>query len=113
MNLADTRHLFDYTEWANGLALEAAAKLSDENLHRDFQCGVSLAGCWCSEIDLSDEARAEMRARYRGCLCLQCLERLSEPPAVAGGLTSDLDSCAIAEDQPPATAGGSDVDNPR
>lgn len=36
MNLADIRHLFDYTEWANDLALDAAAKLSDENLRRDF-----------------------------------------------------------------------------
>ena len=37
MNLSDTRHLFDYTEWANGLALNAAEKLSDEHLRRDFQ----------------------------------------------------------------------------
>ena len=36
MNLADIKHLFDYTEWANGLALSAAADLSDENLHHDF-----------------------------------------------------------------------------
>jgi uncharacterized damage-inducible protein DinB len=36
MNLTDVRHFFDYTEWANGLALEAAAELSADNLHRDF-----------------------------------------------------------------------------
>jgi uncharacterized damage-inducible protein DinB len=36
MNLLDVRNLFDYTEWANGLALDAAAELSAENLHRDF-----------------------------------------------------------------------------
>src|SRR6266446_802819 len=35
MNLADVRHLFDYTEWANGLSLDAAAKLSDEDLRRN------------------------------------------------------------------------------
>jgi uncharacterized damage-inducible protein DinB len=35
MNLSDVRHLFDYTEWANALAMEAAGKLSDENLRRD------------------------------------------------------------------------------
>src|SRR3989441_13086136 len=35
MNLTDTRHLFDYTEWANSLAMDAAAKLSDENLRCD------------------------------------------------------------------------------
>src|ERR1051325_3701757 len=36
MNLTDVRHLFDYTEWANNLALDAAAKLSDEHLCHDF-----------------------------------------------------------------------------
>ena len=36
MNLAYIRRLFDYTEWATDLALDAAAKLSDENLMRDF-----------------------------------------------------------------------------
>src|SRR5712692_2710004 len=41
MNLSDIRHLFDYTEWANDLALNAAAKLSDENLRRDV--GISHA----------------------------------------------------------------------
>ncbi|MFN2498198.1 MAG: DinB family protein [Pyrinomonadaceae bacterium] len=35
MNLADVKHLFDYTEWANSLAFEAATKLSDEDLRRD------------------------------------------------------------------------------
>jgi uncharacterized damage-inducible protein DinB len=37
MNRTDLKHLFDYTEWANGLALDAAAKLSAENLRRDFK----------------------------------------------------------------------------
>ncbi|SRR5258706_14380301 len=36
MDLIDVRHLFDYTEWANGLALTAAAELSEEDLRRDF-----------------------------------------------------------------------------
>lgn len=35
MNLSDIRRLFDYTEWANDLAMAAAAKLSDEDLRRD------------------------------------------------------------------------------
>jgi uncharacterized damage-inducible protein DinB len=37
MNLADIQHLFAYTEWANNLALDAAANLSEEQLHRDLQ----------------------------------------------------------------------------
>jgi uncharacterized damage-inducible protein DinB len=36
MNKSDIRHLFDYTEWANSLAMDAAAALSEEHLHRDF-----------------------------------------------------------------------------
>ena len=35
MTVEDIRHLFDYTEWANALALEAAANLSDEHLRRE------------------------------------------------------------------------------
>jgi uncharacterized damage-inducible protein DinB len=35
MNQADIKRLFDYTEWANDLALEAATKLPEESLHRD------------------------------------------------------------------------------
>ena len=37
MNLSDIRHLFDYTEWANELTLNAAAELSEEDLRRDFK----------------------------------------------------------------------------
>src|SRR5688572_32871457 len=36
MNLADVKHLFNYTEWANELAITAASKLPDEGLRRDF-----------------------------------------------------------------------------
>ncbi len=35
MNLSDIKRLFDYTEWANDLAMDAAANLSDDNLRRD------------------------------------------------------------------------------
>jgi len=35
MNLTDIRRLFDYTEWANNLAMDAAAKLADDVLRRD------------------------------------------------------------------------------
>lgn len=36
MNTADIKHLFDYTEWANELAMGAAGRLPDECLRRDF-----------------------------------------------------------------------------
>lgn len=35
MNLADIKRLINYMEWANELALDAAAKLPDENLRRE------------------------------------------------------------------------------
>lgn len=37
MNISDIKHLFNYTEWANDLAMNAAGQLSDDNLRRDFQ----------------------------------------------------------------------------
>jgi len=37
MNLNDIRRLFDYTEYANHLALDAAEKLTDEQLRHDFK----------------------------------------------------------------------------
>ena len=36
MNLSDIQQLLTYTEWANDLAMDAAAKLPEESLLRDF-----------------------------------------------------------------------------
>src|SRR3954467_926516 len=36
MDISDLKRLFVYTEWANELACNSAADLSDENLRRDF-----------------------------------------------------------------------------
>ncbi|MCA1605443.1 MAG: hypothetical protein LC775_08240, partial [Acidobacteria bacterium] len=35
MDLTDINQLFNYTEWANDLAIDVAAKLPDESLRRD------------------------------------------------------------------------------
>jgi uncharacterized damage-inducible protein DinB len=35
MDLTDINQLFSYTEWANNLAMDAAAKLPDDSLHCD------------------------------------------------------------------------------
>ena len=35
MNLSDIKRLLDYTEWANGLVMQAAAQLPDESLRRE------------------------------------------------------------------------------
>jgi hypothetical protein len=41
----------------------------------NFTCGVSLKGCWCSEVELTNEDRKEMREKYSDCLCRGCLEK--------------------------------------
>ena len=38
MDLTDINQLFNYTEWANGLVMDAAAALPVESLHRDVCC---------------------------------------------------------------------------
>ena len=44
----------------------------------EFTCGATITGCWCTEVKLSAETRADLRARYRGCLCRACLERAAD-----------------------------------
>lgn len=48
-----------------------------ESCGNSFTCGATLAGCWCSEIKLTDEIRADLREKYERCLCRDCLEKLS------------------------------------
>ena len=36
---------------------------------------LSLRGCWCSEIELTDETRASLKSCYSDCLCRDCLEK--------------------------------------
>jgi hypothetical protein len=42
-----------------------------------FVCGASLMGCWCLKTKLSDSTRAELRAKYKRCLCQSCLQRFA------------------------------------
>ncbi len=40
-----------------------------------FACGgIKLRACWCAEVKMSPETLAELRQKYRHCLCPQCLE---------------------------------------
>jgi hypothetical protein len=70
--------------------LRKLAVLMSSGLSRDlvcescgspFQCGASLRGCWCSEIQLTDETRAQLKGQYRECLCRECLEKLAAQPS--------------------------------
>jgi len=48
-----------------------------EGCGEKFVCGATLEGCWCSEVKLSETARAEMKRRYQRCLCRACLEKFA------------------------------------
>jgi hypothetical protein len=48
-----------------------------ESCHEEFSCGVSLTGCWCNEIKLSEQTRTALREQFTDCLCRTCLERLA------------------------------------
>ena len=75
MNLSDIKHLFDYTEWANQLTMDAAAKLPDEDLHRDvgishksiFGTLLHMAGAewiWLERWNGRSPAKAEAWAQW-------------------------------------------------
>ena len=51
-----------------------------ESCGEPFGCELSLAGCWCSAVRLTEAARAEIRAKYRGCLCPACLKQYESRP---------------------------------
>jgi hypothetical protein len=38
----------------------------------EFGCGGSC--CWCDEVKLSDDLRAELQQQFTDCLCRACLE---------------------------------------
>lgn len=42
-----------------------------------FVCGATLTECWCSEVKISDAARAELKQKYKGCVCRSCLEKFA------------------------------------
>jgi len=48
-----------------------------------FACGVGAdpaTPCFCVSITLGPERLAELRARYRDCLCADCLRALASAP---------------------------------
>lgn len=49
-----------------------------ERCGKEFRCGATLSGCWCAEVQLTDAQREELKARYKGCVCRECLVRFSE-----------------------------------
>jgi uncharacterized damage-inducible protein DinB len=80
MDLSDIQQLLTYTEWANELAMEAAARLPDDGLHRDFGIShksifgtlVHMAGAewiWLERWNGNSPTKAEAWTRWSAEAC--------------------------------------------
>jgi uncharacterized damage-inducible protein DinB len=114
MNLSDIRNLFDYTEWANALAMDAAAKLPDETLRREVGIShksilgtlVHMAGAewiWLERWHGRSPAKEEAWSLWstESCPDLVTLkERWSELVARRTKLVAELDEERLAAELP-------------
>jgi len=114
MDLTDIKHLFNYTEWANDLAIEAAGKLSDENLCREvgishksiFGTLLHMAGAewiwlerWHGRSPRKDEAWAQWTSE--SCIDLSTLkERWNNIIDRRSQYVSELDESRLASELP-------------
>lgn len=114
MNPSDIRHLFDYTEWANGLALDATAKLSNEDLYRDRQIShgsifgtlLHMAGAewiWLERWHGRSPAKAEAWALWKTESCSDLVELNKRWQDVVDGRARyilELDESRLAAELP-------------
>lgn len=112
MNLADIKRQFEYTEWANDLAMEAAANLADENLRREvgvshgsiFGTLLHMAGAewiWLERWHGHSPGKAEAWAKWtaQACADLPTLqERWREVADRRARFVSELDEDGLAAD---------------
>lgn len=112
MNLADIQQLLTYTEWANELAMNAAAALPDEHLRRDvgishksiFGTLVHMAGAewiWLERWQGYSPTKAEAWSRWStdACTDLNTLnDRWTELVNQRTQYVSQLDESALADE---------------
>ena len=65
-----------------GRGLELRRAMTCESCGQPFRCELALGGCWCKDVPLTDAERTAIRARYRDCLCPECLKKHYDSPAV-------------------------------
>lgn len=53
-----------------------------ESCRDEFICGATVTGCWCMNMKITDDARAEMKEMFQKCLCPKCLGSYSSQPAM-------------------------------
>ena len=114
MNRSDIRHLFDYTEWANRLAMEAAGELTSEDLRRDvaishqsiFGTLLHMAGAewiWLERWHGRSPAKAEAWSLWttESCADLSALrERWQSLVDRRAAYISELDEARLAAELP-------------
>ena len=114
MNLIDIKRIFDYTEWANDLAMEAADELPDDDLWRDvgishnsiFGTLLHMAGAewiWLERWNGHSPAKAEAWSQWtpESCTDLAMLnERWLEVVTRRAQFISDLDEQRLAAELP-------------
>src|SRR5258705_8122642 len=112
MDLTNINQLFNYTEWANNLAMDAAAKLSDDNLRRDvgishtsiFGTLVHMAGAewiWLERWNGRSHAKAEAWLQWttQSCADLAALkDRWMEVVDRRWKYVSELDDAKLASE---------------
>ena len=114
MNLSDIQQLFTYTEWANDLALDAAAHLPNESLHRDvgishksiFGTLVHMAGAewiWLERWHGRSPSKTEAWSRWSIESCagvVRLKEHWTELVNQRTQFVSQLDESTLAADLP-------------
>ena len=114
MDLSDIKNLFDYTEWANDLAMDASSKLPEEGLLRDvgishrsiFGTLVHMAGAewiWLERWHGRSPAKAEAWSRWsiESCADLANLQdRWTNLNNERAQFVSELDETRLAADLP-------------
>jgi uncharacterized damage-inducible protein DinB len=112
MNISDIRRLFDYTEWANQLTIDAAENLSDEQLRRDLSTShrsifgtlLHMAGAdwiWLERWSGRSPAKAEAWSLWTEESCadlVACKERWRDVIDRRAKLISELDEDRLAAD---------------
>lgn len=58
------------TDFSNKTEIE----LTCEACGKKFPCGFATGKCWCFDVDLKEEALAEINQEFRNCLCEDCLK---------------------------------------
>lgn len=48
-----------------------------ESCGEEFTCGATLKGCWCMNVELTDETREKLKSEFKNCLCKKCLEKFN------------------------------------